>query len=111
MTQRCTPRQRNTAHRLTHEWAAINRKVTLQQERDAFKAAHPNAKPISYTDKGEVIDPTYVAHMASVIDRLGGEYATRIIGRTVTSLHDLTIAEASQVIDSLLRWLRKYRQR
>ena len=72
----------------------------MQTERDAFTAAHPNVS---------IIDPAYVAHMASVVDRLGGEYATRIIGRTVTSLHDLTTAEASQVIDSLLRWKRQQR--
>jgi len=100
MSQRCTPRQRTTAAQLAHEWADEHRAVTMQIERDAFKAAHPNVSEI---------DPAYLAHIWSVVDRLGGEYATRIIGRTVTSLHDLTIAEASQVIDSLLRWKRQQR--
>lgn len=100
MTTQITPRQRKTAHSLVHEWAAKHRVVTMQTERDAFIAAHSNVS---------VIDPAYLAHIASVVDRLGGEYASRMIGRTVTSLHDLTTVEASQVIDSLLRWKRQQR--
>lgn len=98
MSEQITPRQRNTAHSLMHQWAAKHRSVTMQIERDAFTAGHPNVS---------VIDAAYVTHMASVVDRLGGEYASRMIGRTVTSLHDLTTGEASQVIDSLLRWKRQ----
>lgn len=97
---RITDRQHHTAHRLVHEWASEHRSVTLQIEWDASRAAHPHLSGI---------DPVHRTHLTAVVDRLGGEYASRIIGRTVTSLHDLTSIEASQVISALMKWKREQR--
>lgn len=95
-----TDRQHDTAHRLVHEWANKHRAVRLHLEWDASRAAHPHLTGI---------DPVHRAHLRAVVDRLGGEYATRIIGRTVTSLRDLTSSEASQVISALMKWKREQR--
>lgn len=90
-----TDRQHDTLHRLVHEWASEHRSVTLQIEWDASRAAHPHLTGI---------DPVHRAHLRAVVDRLGGEYASRIIGRTVTGLRDLTSSEASLAISALMKW-------
>lgn len=96
-----TERQRHTAHKLMEQWADEHRAVTLMIERKASLEAHPHLTGT---------DPVHIAHYASVVDRLGGEYASKKIGRTVTSLRDLTTSEASQVISALMEWLMEWKK-
>jgi hypothetical protein len=105
-----TDRQHSTALSLTHQWAKEHRVFTLAVALRDFIAAHPDSYHLNKRDRTGNVSPEYSRWMEEVCDRIGGEYASRIIGRTVTSLHDLTVDEASVVIGALMQWARKNRR-
>lgn len=105
-----THKQHFTAQSLIRQWAKEHRKFTLAVALRDFIAAHPDSYHPNKRDRTGHVSPEYMRWMDDVCDRIGGEYASRIIGRTVSSLHDLTVDEASAVIGALMQWKRKNRR-
>ena len=87
----------------------IHRLATLRMEEETFRANHPDKADLSEFFLRQ--DSAFLTHRAAVVDRIGAEYASKLISRAVMTMRDLTIDEASVVIGDLLNWSKKHKRR